>query len=66
VDQAAIVRLAYLANDEPDEIAEQRLKTARMAIEALATAGEGKDALRLEEEIVRRARAHGNAAGAQP
>jgi hypothetical protein len=64
--QAGIVRLAYVASDESDAIAEQRLKTARTSIEALAPASKGKDLLRVEEEIVRSTRPRGDARGAQP
>jgi uncharacterized repeat protein (TIGR01451 family) len=64
--QAGIVRLAYVASDESDAIAEQRLKTARKSIEALAPASKGKDLLRVEEEIVRSTRPRGDARGAQP
>jgi uncharacterized repeat protein (TIGR01451 family) len=65
-DQASIVRLAYLAGDEPDETVTRRLKTAGSAIEALCAASNPKNALHLEEEIVRSARPHDDAGVAKP
>ncbi len=64
--RAGIVRLAYRAADEPDATVAARLASAHRELEALWMPGGAKDALHLEEEVVRRARARPDAGGTPP
>jgi uncharacterized repeat protein (TIGR01451 family) len=64
--QASILRLAYEAVDETDDLIEVRLQVGKAAIEAIWAADGGQYPLRLEEDIVRSARPGAVAPGVQP
>jgi uncharacterized repeat protein (TIGR01451 family) len=64
--QASIVRLAYEAVDETDDLIEVRLQASKTAIEAIWADHAEKYPLRLEEDIVRSARPDAVSPGVHP
>jgi uncharacterized repeat protein (TIGR01451 family) len=58
-NQASIVRLAYAAADESDATVASRLQRLKDALDALWKSHDCKFPLRVEEDIVRSARPHG-------
>ena len=64
--QAAIVRLAYEAVDETDDLVEVRLQVSKTAIEAIWAEDPEKYPLRVEQDIVRSARPDAASPGVQP
>jgi uncharacterized repeat protein (TIGR01451 family) len=64
--QASIVRLAYEAVDETDDLIEVRMQAAKSAIEAIWAADAEKYPLRIEEDIVRSARPDMLSPGVRP